>query len=120
MAANTDQHVLYQSDFVGRTTKLSPAAAERIDRLNAAGSLNSQTLKIQPSYNADLDQVRLAAVTSKLYESGITDARVEIAVPPALGLSGVLAENSLVGGGQSQGNGSRSGAQGTGLSGGNF
>ena len=57
------------------------------------------------------------AVGNKLAEFGITNVHVELAIPAALGLSGTVAEGSLLGGRASRG--VRSGRGGFGFGGAN-
>ncbi|MDB4679060.1 hypothetical protein OAE79_01855 [Rhodopirellula sp.] len=104
-AAEQDQNVLYLADFIGKTSQLAPMTLDRLARRNAAKSLSLNMLTIEPSGDADLDQKRLLTVRAKLAEFGMTDVDTELAIPAALGLSGTVAESSLLGGRRSQGSG---------------
>lgn len=97
-AANADRHVLYQADFIGRTSTLAPGALDRLARLHDGAMLGNMPLRIEPSGDVALDQSRVAELGNLLAEAGVSQVQVEVANPPALGLPGPLAENSLTGG----------------------
>src|SRR6056297_3320474 len=56
-----DQAVLYQSDFIGRTARLSPAALERMSRHTQSNLANVIPWVIEPSGDEALDTARVTA-----------------------------------------------------------
>ena len=97
--AYVDLVTLYRSDFVGDSTKLAPAAIERINRqLFPEGSTAAQTPWIvEPSGDHALDAARVEAVSNFLAERGSTTVDVVLGTPPAIGLSGPFAEQAAGG-----------------------
>ena len=95
--AFADQLVFYQSDFVGKTAKLSPAAAERISRITNMGSSDQLVWVIESSNDADLDQFRRQSVTNQLTSLGAQPLDVVVGIPTAIGLSGPQLERIATG-----------------------
>ncbi|MGB1925513.1 MAG: hypothetical protein ACPHL6_03230 [Rubripirellula sp.] len=95
--ASVDQFFLYQADFIGDSTDLSPDSNQRLTRMHHAGALESSELFVQPSGQATLDEQRVASVRSFLDSHGVKEVSIEIANPAAIGLQGNLAEASVVG-----------------------
>ena len=100
-SALPDQMTLYKSDFVAKTSELSPGAIERIRGLAYSGSIQQAGWIVEPSGDDTLDQNRIQAVVSQLAELGSSDLEVTLAVPAAIGLTGRQAERvaGAVGGG---------------------
>jgi hypothetical protein len=94
-AATADQFVLYQCDFVGDSTNLSPAALARIGRLAQSGSASNMSWVVEPSGDGALDLARMDAAINELTGRGVSPVDVTIATPAALGLAGTLAEGIL-------------------------
>jgi len=90
--ALTDQNVLYQADFVGRSTELSPAALERLSRHAESSLASTLPWIIEPSGDDELDAGRLESVAGELAIRGVPSPEIQIALPAALGLSGPQAE----------------------------
>jgi len=90
--AVADQTVLYQADFIGNSSVLSPAAIKRMARNAGSGMADMQPAFIEPSGDVSLDAERVSVVTTQLASFGITAPIVEVATPAALGLRGPLAE----------------------------
>ena len=109
-SAIADQTVLYQADFVARTESLSPAAFDRMSRHAQSNLANIQPWVIQPSGDEGLDARRVAVVTEELSRQGITPIQVQLATPPALGLSGPQAERVAGGFGNIRNSGTGTGA----------
>ncbi|MEO1619232.1 MAG: hypothetical protein AAFV88_25510 [Planctomycetota bacterium] len=101
-AAFTDQTVLYQADFVDRTSQLSPSALQRLSRQSQLESSSEFVWVLEPSGDADLDSGRVGAVVEALAARGRTAAEVRIATPAALGLRGPQAERIARGTGSTQ------------------
>ena len=87
-SAITDQTVLYQADFVGRTEELSPSAIDRLARNTASRLIDVRPYVIEPSGDDLLDNARLNSVVNLLATVGASSPDVEIAIPAALGLRG--------------------------------
>lgn len=101
--AFADQQVLYQSDFVGKSTQLSPGAIERIQRLVQSGSTQQTAWVIEPSSSEPLDESRMRDFVFYLDNLGAPPIDVVVARPAALGLSGPMAEQTARGLGQNRG-----------------
>ncbi len=97
-SALADQTVLYQSDFIGKSTQLSPAAIERVQRMvQNGGSTQQTTWVIEPSSSEQLDQSRVNDFVYYLGSLGVPPIDVVVATPAALGLSGPVAERVVSG-----------------------
>lgn len=91
--AEADMRVLYQSDFEGNSDRLSPAAQERLWRQTTVNSVSDGVWVVEPSFQPDLDNARVASVTQSLNEMG-SYAAVQLGIPAALGLEGPFAERA--------------------------
>lgn len=91
-SAFADQTTLYQCDFVGETSDLSPQAQQRILRHIHTGVASQSVWMIEPSANAPLDQSRIRSVSEFLTEQGAPSFEVFLATPAAIGLEGAQAE----------------------------
>lgn len=100
--ALADQMVLYQSDFVGESTQLSPGAIERIQQMVHNGSTQQAAWVIEPSSSEPLDESRLRETVFYLENLGAPPIDVVVARPAALGLSGPIAERAVNGIGQNR------------------
>ncbi|QDV59267.1 hypothetical protein [Rosistilla oblonga] len=96
-SAVADQTVFYQSDFIGTSATLSPAAIDRMARNANSGLVFSQPSIVEPSGNDLRDAARVESVIAQLASLGVAAPVVEVATPAALGMQGQLAER--VGGG---------------------
>lgn len=88
LSAAADQTVLYRADFIGPTVELSPAASERLARHAASGLAELQPWVVEPSGDNERDARRVSHVTDRLAALGVTEARVVVAIPAAIGVSG--------------------------------
>ena len=95
--ALADQTVLYQCDFIGGKSTLSPAAMERIRRHANSGLAEDASWVVEPSSDATLDQARIQRVELFFDELGISNSDISIALPPAIGLSRNFAERAASG-----------------------
>ena len=118
--AEADQTVFYKSDFIGSSAKIAPNSIERIARTARSGLAANQPSVIEPSGDEALDAARVSAVSLQLASYGITQPIVTVAIPAALGMQGIRAEQIADGvgnfGNGSNGNAGR-GYQPTGMGG---
>lgn len=91
-SAIADQNVLYQADFVDRSSTLSPAARVRLSRNAQTDLAVVQPWIIEPSGDSMLDADRQTTVANELSVRGIQSPDVHVAVPAALGMSAPDAE----------------------------
>ena len=110
--AEADQTVFYKSDFIGNSAKISPEAINRVARTATNGLAANQPSIIEPSGDATLDTARVTAVTLQLASYGISQPVVTVAIPAALGMQGVRAEQIADGLGNFGNNGVGNGGRG--------
>ena len=90
--AEADQTVFYKCDFIGDSAKIAPDALNRIARTASSGLATSQPSIIEPSGDDALDAARVTAVSLQLASYGIPKPVVTVAIPAALGMQGIRAE----------------------------
>ena len=90
--AEADQTVFYKSDFIGSSAKIAPNSIDRIARTARSGLAANQPSIIEPSGDEALDAARVSAVSLQLASYGITQPSVTVAIPAALGMQGIRAE----------------------------
>ena len=90
--AEADQTVFYKSDFIGSSAKIAPNSIDRIARTARSGLAANQPSIIEPSGDEALDAARVSAVSLQLASYGITQPIVTVAIPAALGMQGIRAE----------------------------
>jgi len=110
--AEADQTVFYKCDFIGNSAKIAPEAINRIARTATSGLAQSQPSIIEPSGDDALDAARVTAVSLQLASYGISQPDVAVAIPAALGMQGIRAEQIADGLGNFGNNGGRNGGQG--------
>lgn len=106
-AAEADQTVFYKSDFIGNSAKLAPNSINRLARTANSGLAANQPAIIEPSGDETLDAARVAAVSLQLASYGIPEPVVTVAIPAALGMQGIRAEQIADGLGNFGNNGVR-------------
>ena len=90
--AEADQTVFYKSDFIGNSAKIAPNSIDRIARTARSGLASNQPTIVEPSGDDELDAARVTAVSLQLVSYGITEPTVTVAIPAALGMQGIRAE----------------------------
>ena len=118
--AASDQSVFYQSDFIGKTTQLSPSAEQQVMRLVQQGAVGAIPLIIEPSNDPQRDSARVQMLASAFAAAGspITADQIQIAHPAALGLEGFRAQQVARSAARSGAQGGQGGAMGGGMGGG--
>lgn len=118
-AASTDLGVFYQADFIGTTSELGPAAREQVGRMTQQGLVGKVPVILDASEDQERDSKRTVALAAAFSEAGVpmSPEQIQVAYPPALGLSSVNAEQAARRLGR-QGGGNGSGMMGGGFGGG--
>lgn len=111
-SAEADQTVFYKCDFIGNSAKIAPEAINRIARTASSGLATTQPSIIEPSGDEALDAARVTAVSLQLSSYGIQQPVVTVAIPAALGMQGIRAEQIADGLGNFGNNGARNGGRG--------
>ena len=111
-SAEADQTVFYKCDFIGNSAKIAPEAINRIARTASSGLATTQPSIIEPSGDEALDAARVTAVSLQLSSYGIPQPVVTVAIPAALGMQGIRAEQIADGLGNFGNNGARNGGRG--------
>ena len=114
-SASNDLGVFYQADFIDKSDRLSPAAEKQVARLVQQGAIGTVPLILEPSDDSQRDASRTIMLASAFTAAGtpMSSDQIQIANPPALGLTGYRAQqvaraasrNGNQGGGQGQGGG---------------
>ncbi len=93
-AASIDRGVFYQSDFVGKSDRLSPAAEQQVARLVQHGAIGNVQVILEPSDDSQRDTSRKIMLASAFTAAGAPMAaeQIQIAHPPAIGLEGFRAQ----------------------------
>jgi uncharacterized membrane protein YgcG len=124
-SASTDLGVFYQADFIGTTDELGPAARKHVDRMVQQGLVGKVPVILDPSEDPQRDEARTVALASAFTNAGaaMSPDQIQVAYPPALGLSAVNAQQatqnlSRQGGGGQGGGGLGGGMTGGGMGGG--
>ena len=110
--AEADQTVFYKCDFIGNSAKIAPEAINRIARTASSGLATTQPSIIEPSGDETLDAARVTAVSLQLASYGIPQPVVTVAIPAALGMQGIRAEQIADGLGNFGNNGVSNGGRG--------
>ena len=110
--AEADQTVFYKCDFIGNSAKIAPEAINRIARTASSGLATTQPAIIEPSGDETLDAARVTAVSLQLASYGIPQPVVTVAIPAALGMQGIRAEQIADGLGNFGNNGVSNGGRG--------
>ncbi|HBV66236.1 MAG TPA: hypothetical protein DEF45_24800 [Rhodopirellula sp.] len=104
--------MFYKCDFIGNSAKIAPEAINRIARTASSGLATTQPSIIEPSGDETLDAARVTAVSLQLASYGIPQPVVTVAIPAALGMQGIRAEQIADGLGNFGNNGVSNGGRG--------